>query len=170
MMDLTDDFDKRMGLFDAEFKREIKEMRLEFKEAYQIKDIEKMEKDHESYMEKKKKDHERHMEKTKKYIERTDEIGRNKYNRRFLGLNKYGNAIHPRYMKNEKYHESNKKKEPKHIPTSELILPKSEPTLEPTSEPTLPKKKSSKYTKLGIISLGSILFYFAYKVIIIVLK
>ena len=151
----TDDFDKRMGLFDAEFKREIKEMRLEIKEAYQIKDIEKMEKDHE-----------RHMEKTKKYIERTDEIGRNKYNRRFLGLNKYGNAIHPRYMKNEKYHESNKKKEPKHIPTSELTLPKSEPT----SEPTLPKKKSSKYTKLGIISVGSILFYFAYKVISIVLK
>ena len=144
MMDLTDDFDKRMGLFDAKFKREMKEMRLEFKEAYQIKDIEKMEKDHEH-----------HMAKMEKYSERTDEIGRNKYNRRFLGLDKYGNAIHPRYMKNEKYHANNKKKEPKHIQTS---------------EPTLPKKKSSKYTKLGIISVGSILFYFAYKVISIVLK
>jgi len=155
MMVLTDDFDKTMGLFDAEFKREIKEMRLEFKEADQIKDIEKMEKDHERHMAKMKKDHERHMAKMKKYSERTDEIGRNKYNRRFLGLDKYGNAIHPRYMKNEKYHANNKKKEPKHIQTS---------------EPTLPKKKSSKYTKLGIISVGSILFYFAYKVISIVLK
>ena len=126
------------------FEKELKKKSLKFDKE--------MAERNERIMEKMKKDHERHMEWRKKYRERTDEISRNKWNRRFLGLNKYGNAIHPRYMKNEKYHASNKKEEVKHIPTS---------------EPTLPKKKSSKHTKLGIIFLGLILFYFAYKVIML---
>jgi hypothetical protein len=89
-------------------------------------------------------------ESRKKEAERADRISRNSWNRRFLGLNKYGHAIHPRYMKNMKKEEERKKR--KQIAPAFGIVP------------TLPKKKSSNKKKLGIIFGVFILFYFIFKI------
>jgi transketolase len=44
----------------------------------------------------------KHEEKMKKYNDNTYQYMKNKWNRQFRGLDKYGNGIHPRYRKNEK--------------------------------------------------------------------
>ena len=44
----------------------------------------------------------KHEEKMKKDNDNTYQYMKNKWNRQFRGLNKYDNAIHPRYRKNEK--------------------------------------------------------------------
>ena len=42
------------------------------------------------------------MAKIEEIWEKNDKYIRNNWNRQFRGLDKYGNAIHPRYRKNEK--------------------------------------------------------------------
>ena len=132
----------------VEAKREAKAKKIEAEAEKRLSDL--MAKHEKEMAERVKKHNEWLDESRKKEAERADRISRNSWNRRFLGLDKYGVAIHPRYIKNMKKEEERKKR--KQIAPAFGIVP------------TLPKKKSSNKKKLGIIFGVFILFYFIFKI------